>query len=56
MTKPYLPKAIAAVAAAVTTLVLFSSVVSIADEDKIAVAASHVKPTTLARNIDHVRR
>ena len=50
MTKSHLPQAVAALAAAVTTLVLFSSVISLADNDKAALAAAHVKPTTLAEN------
>ena len=50
MTKSHLPQAVAAFAAVVTTLVLFSSVTSLADNDKAALAAAHVKPTTLAEN------
>ena len=52
MTKSHLPQAVAAFAAVVTTLVLFNSVVALADNDKAALAAAHVKPTTLAQNAD----
>jgi hypothetical protein len=55
MTKSHLPQAFAAVAAAVTTLVLFSSVVSLADEDKAALAFAKFKPTTLAQNAEPQR-
>jgi hypothetical protein len=51
MTKSHLPHTVAAFAAAVTTLVLFSSVVSLADEDKAALAAAQsVKLAALAAN------
>jgi hypothetical protein len=48
MTKSHLPHAVAAFAAVVTTLVLFSSVASLADEDKAALAAVQTKPTAVA--------
>jgi len=49
MTKNRIPHAIAAFAAAVTTLVLFSSVISLADEDRAALAAAQtVKHAALA--------
>jgi hypothetical protein len=48
MTKSHLPQAVAAFAAVVTTLVLFSSVASLADKDKAALAAAQTKPTTVA--------
>ena len=55
MTKSNIPHIVAAFAAVATTVVLFSSVVSLADEDKAAVAAAQIKPTTIAQNIDRVR-
>jgi hypothetical protein len=48
MTKSRIPQAIAATAAAVTTWVLFSSVVSIAAEDQAAIAATRTVSTRLA--------
>ena len=39
---------VAALAAAATTLVLFNSVVSVADHDRAALLAAQIKPTTLA--------
>ena len=48
MTKPNIPHAVAACAAVATTLVLFSSVVSLADHDKAALAIAKSKPMTLA--------
>jgi hypothetical protein len=56
MTRSHLPQAVAAVAAAVTTLVLFSSVVSLADDDKAALALAKFKPTTLAQNVERGQR
>lgn len=56
MTKSHLPHAVAAFAAAVTTLVLFSSVVSLADEDKTALAVAKTKPTTLAQHVERGQR
>jgi hypothetical protein len=56
MTKSHLPHAVAAFAAAVTTLVLFSSVVSLADGDKAALTLAKSKPTTLAQNVERVQR
>jgi len=44
----FLKHAVAAVAAATTTLVLFHSVVSVADHDRAALLASQIKPMTLA--------
>jgi hypothetical protein len=55
MTTPHMPKAIAALAAAITTLVVFSSVASLADEDKAALAFGKSKPTTLAQNVERVQ-
>jgi hypothetical protein len=40
--------AIATTAAAVTTIALFSAVASLADEDKAALLASRINPTTIA--------
>ena len=48
MTKSHLPQVVAAFAAVITTLVLFSSVASLADGDKAALAAAQTKPTTVA--------
>ncbi|HQR72466.1 MAG TPA: hypothetical protein PLE54_17815 [Burkholderiaceae bacterium] len=53
MTKPNIPHAVAAFAAVATTLVLFSSVVSLADSDKAALAIAKSKPTTLAQHVEH---
>jgi hypothetical protein len=41
-------KVIAAVAACVTTLALFSAVASLADSDRAAKLAAHIKPMELA--------
>jgi hypothetical protein len=56
MIKSQLPKTVAAFAAAITTLALFSSVASLADEDKAALAFAKSKTTTLAQNVEHVQR
>jgi hypothetical protein len=56
MIRSHLPHAVAAFAAVVTTLVLFSWVVSLADADKAALAAAQLKPTTIAQSIDCVQR
>ena len=50
MTKSQLPHAVATCAAVVTTLVLFSSVVSLADKDKAALAAPASARTVSAAN------
>jgi hypothetical protein len=51
MTKTNFPQAVAAFAAAVTTLVLFSSVVSLADVDRAALATGQsVKHAAVASN------
>ncbi len=50
MTKSHLPHAVAACAAVVTTLVLFSSVVSVADKDKAALAAQASARAVVAAN------
>lgn len=52
MTKSYLPRAVAACAAAVTSLMLLGSVVSLADDDKAALAFAKTQSTTLAHNVD----
>jgi hypothetical protein len=52
MTKPNFPQAVAAFAAVATTLVLFSSVVSLADNDKAALAIAKSKPLTLAQHVE----
>lgn len=56
MTKSHLPRAFAAVAAAVITLALFSSVASLADDDKAALALAKFKPTTLAQYVGRGQR
>ena len=43
MTKSHLPQVVAALAAVVTTLVLFSSVASLADQDKAALSAAQTE-------------
>ena len=48
MTKSHLPQVVAAFAAAVTTVVLFSSVASLADQDKAALAAAQTKSILVA--------
>ena len=50
MTKSHLPQVVAAFAAAITTLVLFGSVASLANEDKAALAAAHAKAPVMAQN------
>jgi hypothetical protein len=50
MTKSHLPQAVAAFAAVVTTLALFSAVISIADDDKAALVAAKSAPAALAVN------
>ncbi len=56
MTKSHLPQAVAGFAATITTLVLFSSVASLADADKAALAFIKSKPTTLAQSVERVQR
>jgi len=57
MTKSHIPQAIAAFAAVVMTLVIVNSVVSLADEDKAALAtAQSVKNTAIASSTSAVRR
>jgi hypothetical protein len=56
MNRSQLPQALAAFAAAFTTLVLFSSVVSLADADKAAVALAKTLPTTLAQHFERAPR
>ncbi len=55
MTKSNIPHAVAAFAAVATTLVIFSSVVSLAAEDKAALASAQVKPTTIAQVVDRLQ-
>lgn len=52
MTKPNILHAVAAFAAVATTLVLFSSVVSLADDDKAALAIAKSKPMTVAQHVE----
>ena len=56
MTKSHLPQAVAAFAAVVTTLVLFSSVASLADEDKAALSAAQTKTTVVAQTTERTQR
>ena len=44
---------VAASASAATTLVLFSAVASLADDDKARMLAAHIKPTTVATQSAH---
>lgn len=49
--------AVAALAASATTLVLFSAVISLADDDKSALLAARVKPTAIAEiSVDSIKR
>lgn len=48
MTKQITHKTVAAAAAAVTTLVLFSAVAGLADSDRAATLAAQIKLTTIA--------
>jgi len=56
MTKSHLPQVVAAFAAVVTTLVLFSSVASLADQDKAALSAAHTKTAVIAQTTDRAQR
>ena len=56
MNKSHLPQVVAAFAAAVTTLVLFSSVASLADQDKAALSAAQTKTTVMAQTTERVQR
>ena len=56
MTKSHLPQVVAAFAAVITTLVLFSSVASLADQDKAALAAAQTKATVIAQTTERVQR
>ena len=50
-------RVVAATAAGATTLVLFSAVVALADDDKARVIAARIKPTTIAaQSVDAIRR
>lgn len=44
----FITRVVAAVASGATTLVLFSAVVSLADDDKAKMSAARIKPTTVA--------
>jgi hypothetical protein len=52
MTKSHLPQVVAAFAAVVATLVLFSSVASLADQDKAALSAAQTKTTVIAQTTE----
>jgi hypothetical protein len=57
MDKNLIKRAAAVVAATATTLVLFSAVASLADEDRALLLAAKSKPTMVAGNAsDSVRR
>lgn len=56
MKKSRIPQAIAAVAALATTLIVFSAVVSLADEDRAALAIAKIRPTAVAQSTDAVQR
>jgi hypothetical protein len=56
MNKSHLPQVVAAFAAAVTTLVLFSSVASLADQDKDALSAAQTNTTVIAQTTERVQR
>ena len=56
MTKSHLPHVVAAFAAVVTTLVLFGSVASLADQDKAALSAAQTKATVMAQATDRTQR
>jgi len=44
----FITRVVAAVASGATTLVLFSGVVSLADDDKARMVAARIKPTAIA--------
>jgi hypothetical protein len=56
MIKSHMPQVVAALAAVVTTLVLFSSVASLADQDKAAMSAAHTKTTVIAQTSERAQR
>jgi len=56
MNKSHLPQVVAAFAAVITTLVVFSSVASLADQDKAALAAAQTKATVIAQTTERVQR
>jgi hypothetical protein len=56
MTNSRIPQVVAAIAAFATTLVVFSAVVSLADQDKAALVAAKVKPTAIAQSSERVYR
>jgi hypothetical protein len=53
----FITRVVAAVASGATTLVLFSAVVSLADDDKARMLAARTKPTTVAaQSVNAIRR
>lgn len=56
MFKNALKHAVATIAAAATTIALFSAVVSLADDDKAALLAAKTGPTTIAANADEAAK
>jgi hypothetical protein len=48
MTKQFTHKTVAAAVAVATTLVLFNAVAGLADSDRSATLAAHIKPATIA--------
>ncbi len=53
----FIKHAVAASAAILTTLMIFTAVASLADEDKAALIAARIKPTTIAaQSVDAIKR
>lgn len=53
----FINRVVAATASGAITLVIFSAVVSLADDDKARVIAARIKPTTIAaQSVDAIRR
>ena len=53
----FITRVVAAIASGATTLVLFSAVVSLADDDKARMIAARIKPTTIAaQSVDAIKR
>ena len=53
----FIKRAVAATASGAITLVIFSAVVSLADDDKARMLAARIKPTTIAaQSVDAIRR
>ena len=53
----FIKRVVAATASGAITLVIFSAVVSLADDDKARVLAARIKPTTIAaQSVDAIGR